>query len=73
MAWWSASSSTTGTMFDSLLEEVTVPLAPGDLVVLFTDGISETMNREETALAKGGSAIWPVRIATCRSISWPRR
>jgi sigma-B regulation protein RsbU (phosphoserine phosphatase) len=35
-----------GTMFESLLEEVTVPLAPGDLVVLYTDGISEMMNRE---------------------------
>ncbi len=33
-----------GTMFDSLLKEETVSLAPGDLVVWFTDGISETMN-----------------------------
>ena len=33
-----------GTMFDSLLQEQTISLAPGDLVVWFTDGISETMN-----------------------------
>jgi sigma-B regulation protein RsbU (phosphoserine phosphatase) len=33
-----------GTMFDSILQEQTISLAPGDLVVWFTDGISETMN-----------------------------
>ena len=33
-----------GTMFESLLQEQTVALAPGDLVVWFTDGIPETMN-----------------------------
>ncbi|HEX6216238.1 MAG TPA: SpoIIE family protein phosphatase [Vicinamibacterales bacterium] len=33
-----------GTMFDSILQEQTIALAPGDLVVWFTDGISETMN-----------------------------
>jgi sigma-B regulation protein RsbU (phosphoserine phosphatase) len=33
-----------GAMFDGMIEEVVVPLAPGDLVVFFTDGISETMN-----------------------------
>ncbi len=33
-----------GTMFDALLQEQHVKLAPGDLVVWFTDGISETMN-----------------------------
>ena len=33
-----------GTMFDGLLQEQTISLAPGDLVVWFTDGISETMN-----------------------------
>jgi len=31
-------------LFESLLEEVTVPLAPGDLFMLFTDGMSEMMN-----------------------------
>ncbi|MDP3719582.1 MAG: SpoIIE family protein phosphatase [Acidobacteriota bacterium] len=34
-----------GTMFDGLLQEQTISLAPGDLVVWFTDGISETMNQ----------------------------
>lgn len=34
-----------GTMFDNLLQEQTIKLAPGDLVVWFTDGISETMNQ----------------------------
>jgi sigma-B regulation protein RsbU (phosphoserine phosphatase) len=33
-----------GAMFESMLQERTIPLAPGDLVVWFTDGISETMN-----------------------------
>ena len=33
-----------GTLFDSILREQTISLAPGDLVVWFTDGISETMN-----------------------------
>ena len=33
-----------GTLFESLLKEQTIALAPGDLVVWFTDGISETMN-----------------------------
>lgn len=33
-----------GEMFDAMIQEVTVPLAPDDLIVLFTDGISETMN-----------------------------
>jgi sigma-B regulation protein RsbU (phosphoserine phosphatase) len=33
-----------GTMFENLLQEQTVKLEPGDLVVWFTDGISETMN-----------------------------
>jgi sigma-B regulation protein RsbU (phosphoserine phosphatase) len=33
-----------GAMFDAMIQEVTVPLFPGDLIVFFTDGISETMN-----------------------------
>jgi len=33
-----------GSLFDGLLKEQTIALAPGDLVVWFTDGISETMN-----------------------------
>jgi sigma-B regulation protein RsbU (phosphoserine phosphatase) len=35
-----------GTLFESLLEEMTVPLVAGDLFVLFTDGMSEMMNPE---------------------------
>jgi phosphoserine phosphatase RsbU/P len=35
-----------GQMFTRLLEEVTLPLGPGDLFVLFTDGITEAMNPE---------------------------
>jgi sigma-B regulation protein RsbU (phosphoserine phosphatase) len=30
--------------FEGLLKEQTITLAPGDVVVLFTDGISEAMN-----------------------------
>ena len=46
-----------GALFDGMIEEVTIPLAPGDLIVFFTDGISETMNEAfdcygETRLAK---------------------
>jgi len=33
-----------GTMFENILQEMTITLEPGDLVVWFTDGISETMN-----------------------------
>ena len=33
-----------GTMFENLLQEQTITIAPGDLIVWFTDGISETMN-----------------------------
>jgi serine phosphatase RsbU (regulator of sigma subunit) len=33
-----------GEMFSKLLQEDTLPLVPGDLFVLFTDGISEAMN-----------------------------
>lgn len=33
-----------GAMFDAMIEEVEVPLAPDDLIVFYTDGISETMN-----------------------------
>lgn len=33
-----------GSLFESLLEEVTVPLVAGDLFLLFTDGMSEMMN-----------------------------
>ena len=33
-----------GTMFDNILQEQTLKLSAGDVVVWFTDGISETMN-----------------------------
>ena len=33
-----------GEIFERLLQEMTIPLASGDLVVLFTDGITEAMN-----------------------------
>ena len=36
-----------GERFTSLLEEVMLPLEPGDLFVFFTDGISEAMNDQE--------------------------
>jgi len=35
-----------GQTFTRLLEEVTLPLGPGDLFVLYTDGMSEAMNPE---------------------------
>jgi sigma-B regulation protein RsbU (phosphoserine phosphatase) len=34
----------TGEIFSRTLEELTVPLGPGDLFLLYTDGISEAMN-----------------------------
>jgi serine phosphatase RsbU (regulator of sigma subunit) len=33
-------------MFESLLQEQTIAVEPGDLIVWFTDGISETMNED---------------------------
>jgi len=33
-----------GRTFGRLLEEVTIPLGPGDLFVLYTDGLTEAMN-----------------------------
>ncbi len=33
-----------GEAFERLLEEATIPVGPGDLFVLFTDGMSEAMN-----------------------------
>ncbi len=36
-----------GEKFIAALEEVCVPIEPGDLVALFTDGISEAMNAQE--------------------------
>jgi phosphoserine phosphatase RsbU/P len=44
-------------LFDSMLQEITIPLRTDDLLVFFTDGVSETMNRDydcygEVRLAK---------------------
>ena len=36
----------TGEIFNRTLEELTLPLGPGDLFLLYTDGISEAMNPE---------------------------
>jgi serine phosphatase RsbU (regulator of sigma subunit) len=36
----------TGEIFNRTLEELTLPLGPGDLFLLYTDGISEAMNAE---------------------------
>jgi len=33
-----------GATFERLLEEATVPIAPGDLFLLSTDGLTEAMN-----------------------------
>ena len=46
-----------GELFESMLDEVIIPLRNDDLMVFFTDGISETMNTTfdcygETRLAK---------------------
>ena len=33
-----------GEMFDAMIQEETLPLAPDDVLVFYTDGVSETMN-----------------------------
>ena len=45
---WSSACSIEGVaqQFESLLEELTLPLEPGDVFVLFTDGVTEAMNVE---------------------------
>jgi sigma-B regulation protein RsbU (phosphoserine phosphatase) len=35
-----------GERFNSLLEEVTLPLGMGDVVLLFTDGVTDAMNAD---------------------------
>jgi serine phosphatase RsbU (regulator of sigma subunit) len=42
-----------GTMFAHVLEEVTLPLGDDDVLVLFTDGISEAMNPEGECFGEG--------------------
>jgi sigma-B regulation protein RsbU (phosphoserine phosphatase) len=34
-----------GTVFAATIEEKTVPIQPGDVFVFYTDGISESMNK----------------------------
>src|SRR5207249_3434688 len=42
-----------GEMFERLLEEETIPLHAGDLMVFFTDGISEAMNEADEFFGEG--------------------
>jgi serine phosphatase RsbU (regulator of sigma subunit) len=42
-----------GERFEALLEEVSVPLAAGDVFVFFTDGVSEQMNAAEEMFGEG--------------------
>jgi len=42
-----------GEMFERLLREETIALGPGDLVVFFTDGISEAMNARDDCFGEG--------------------
>lgn len=42
-----------GEMFERLLQEDSLPLGPGDLFVLFTDGISEAMNPVDECFGEG--------------------
>jgi serine phosphatase RsbU (regulator of sigma subunit) len=42
-----------GQMFDGQLEESTLPLRPGDLFLLYTDGISEAMNADGDCFGDG--------------------
>ena len=69
--------STTATMFDAMLQEQTIPLAPGDLIVFFTDGISETMNEAfdcfgEARLAQGARAVRAPAVRSAALVH-PRR
>ncbi len=40
-------------MFPQLLEEISIDLVPGDIVVLYTDGITEAMNLESDLFGEG--------------------
>jgi sigma-B regulation protein RsbU (phosphoserine phosphatase) len=40
-------------MFERLLQEETIPIGPGDLFVLFTDGVSEAMNPTDECFGEG--------------------
>ena len=53
-------------MFESLLEEVTLRLGDGDLVLLFTDGVTEAMNAADDRSARSGSAALVEEHGDCR-------
>jgi PAS domain S-box-containing protein len=53
-----------GPIFDETLEEETVKLAPGDIVVLYTDGITETRNDADEEY--GRERLWGL-VGTCRA------
>jgi sigma-B regulation protein RsbU (phosphoserine phosphatase) len=60
-----------GERFEAVLEEDTRPLRPGDVVVLYTDGVTEAMNRAgdlfgDTALAEIVSSHRPLSAAGIR-------
>jgi sigma-B regulation protein RsbU (phosphoserine phosphatase) len=40
-------------LFSQLLEEVRIDLTPGDVVVLYTDGITEAMNTDNDLFGEG--------------------
>jgi sigma-B regulation protein RsbU (phosphoserine phosphatase) len=42
-----------GETFERLLEEVTMPIHEGDLLLLFTDGITEAMNAQDDCFGEG--------------------
>jgi sigma-B regulation protein RsbU (phosphoserine phosphatase) len=42
-----------GQMFDAMIQEVTIPLLTDDLIVFFTDGVSETMNEAFDCYGEG--------------------
>jgi sigma-B regulation protein RsbU (phosphoserine phosphatase) len=62
-----------GATFERLLEEETIPLAPGDLYLFFTDGISEAMNANDDCfgeqrlgrLLEDHSRLSPDELRTC--------
>jgi sigma-B regulation protein RsbU (phosphoserine phosphatase) len=57
----------TGEIFNRTLEELTVPLGPGDLFLLYTDGISEAMNVEGDYFGEARLADLALQHADLRS------
>ena len=54
-----------GERFERCLEELTLPIAAGDLLFFFTDGVSEAMDAEASASANRGSARASPRTPAC--------